>query len=226
MFQIAATIGYAKKYDVPFIFPTWTHQNEFEMPANFFQTKVTWKSHYQEPSFTYKEIPFQPDCALYGYFQSWKYFEHCQDYIAEIFTPKDAEDPRLFRNLCCIHVRRGDYLKFPDYHPLQSIDYYKKAMELIPARKYIIFSDDVKWCESNFIGDQYVVTEAASSAIDFKIMMACNHFILANSSFSWWAAWLSPHDDKVVVVPENWFGSKIKETNPTHDLIPYNWIRI
>lgn len=226
LFQASAAIGYAKKYNVPFIFPKWKHQNEFQIPESVFVNKneIKNKNRYIEKSFTYSEIPFKENCDLHGYFQSWKYFNHCENYIRQVFTPKEAEDPSFFRDTCCIHVRRGDYLKFKNYHPVQTMDYYNKAIEKIPCNKFLIFSDDVKWCKKNFIGKKFIVSEPASSLIDFKMMIACNHFIIGNSSFSWWAAWLSEHDDKVIVAPNNWFGSKLIKTNPTHDLIPPEWI--
>lgn len=226
MFQIAATIGYAKKHNDTFLFPKWKHQNEFELPNDLFvpKGKIKCSNKFHESAFTYSEIPYKPNCDLHGYFQSWKYFDHCQDYIREVFTPKDAEDPDLFRGICSVHVRRGDYLKFPDFHPTQDMQYYRKAMEQVPAKRFLIFSDDVKWCERNFIGNEFIVSEPASSAIDFKMQMACEHHIIANSSFSWWAAWLGDNQEKVVVAPKNWFGKKLAPTHPTHDLIPPEWV--
>jgi hypothetical protein len=136
------------------------------------------------------------------------------------------DDTNLFRGVCGIHVRRGDYLKFPDIHPTQPIEYYNQAMELIPAKKFLIFSDDVSWCRQNFKGDRFTVTDEASMEVDFRMMTACNYFIIANSSFSWWAAWLSEHEDKVVVSPKKWFGKEIEKSSPIIDLIPPEWIKI
>jgi len=228
MFQIAATVGYAKKYNVPYMFPKWKHQNEFELPNENFVHKraLRFKNKHNEPGYTYSEIPFKPEMNLHGYFQSYKYFDHCKDYIKQIFTPKEPEDTELFRGICAIHVRRGDYLKFPKFHPVQTMEYYHKAMEKVSCNRYLIFSDDVKWCERHFKGNEFIVSEPASSAIDFKMMMACEKFIIANSSFSWWAAWLGEAEEKVVVAPKNWFGKKLAPTHPTKDLIPEDWIQI
>lgn len=226
MFQIAATIGYAKKYDVPFFFPEWEHQKEFSLPESFFLPKksIHFSSEIREARYTYSDLPFQKDCSLSGYFQSWKYFDHCSDYIREIFTLREKENNITFKGLCAVHVRRGDYLQFPDHHPTLDMSYYKAAMERVPASKFLIFSEDVQWCRENFVGPQFIVTEPASSAIDFKMQMSCNHFIIGNSSFSWWAAWLGTHSDKVVIAPKKWFGPALEATHPTHDLIPPDWV--
>lgn len=228
-FEAAATIGYAKKYNVPFKFPKWEHQSWIELDDKYFVSKneIQPKNRYAEPSYRYTEIPFKPNCDLHGYFQSWKYFEHCQDYIREVFALKNKEVSEYFKDTCCVHVRRGDYVKFQKFHPVQTMDYYRAAMERIPCERFLVFSDDVLWCRKNFRGnDNVIVSEPASAEVDFCIMQACNHFVIGNSSFSWWAAWLSEHEDKVVVAPSNWFGPKLKKTNPIDDLIPPEWILI
>ena len=228
LFEVAATIGYSKKYNIPFVFPEWNDKKLFNIPDNFFVNKknINTKNQYNEPCFTYREIPYFEDVNLFGYFQSYKYFEHCQDYIRELLTPKNMDDINLFRGVCGIHVRRGDYLKFPNIHPTQTMDYYNKAIELIPANKFLVFSDDVGWCKQNFKGSRFVVTEEVSGDVDFRMLTACNYFIISNSSFSWWAAWLSAHEDKVIISPKKWFGKELDKSSPIVDLIPPEWIQI
>lgn len=228
LFQCAATIGYSKKYNVPCVFPPWNDSKLFNLPNNFFTPRknISIKHTHKEQNYTYTEIPYFEDCNLFGYFQSWKYFSHCQDYVRTVLTPKNADDSNLFRGMCAIHVRRGDYLNLQDYHPVQSIEYYKQAVQHIPCKKFVVFSDDVGWCKHNFIGNEFVVSENASAEVDFRMMSRFNHFIIGNSSFSWWAAWLSEHEDKVIVCPEKWFGKNLEKINPTTDLIPEEWIKI
>jgi len=137
--------------------------------------------------------------------------------------PKEPDDPNLFRGICSIHVRRGDYLKLKNHHPVQGLGYYKEAMKLVPCDKFLVFSDDVKWCKKVFNGDQFIVSEPAPQEVDFNMMIACSHHIIGNSSFSWWAAYLGDNPDKVVVAPKNWFGPKLAETHKLDDLIPPNW---
>jgi hypothetical protein len=223
LFQIYATIGYAKKYNVPFVFPKWEHQDMFNLPEGSFVDKglINVSNHYQESSYSYKDIPFQDACSLSGYFQSWKYFEHCKEYIRSILLPQPIEE---LKEYCCVHVRRGDYLKYPNHHPTQTMQYYLQATKMVPVKKFLIFSDDVEWCKYNFKDNIFIINETSSLSSDFRKMCSCSHFIIANSSFSWWPAWLNQSDNKVVVAPSNWFGPKLKKTNPTSDLIPPEWI--
>jgi hypothetical protein len=226
LFQAAAVIGYAKKYNVPFCFPKWEHQSLINIPSNYFVNKESIKvdTYFQELSYTYSDIPFQgSNCSLSGYFQSWKYFEHCKDYIREIFSPSPIKE---LKDYCCIHVRRGDYLRYPNHHPIQTMHYYHDAMLQIPVKKFLVFSDDVGWCKQNFIGKEFTVNETVSLASDFQKMCSCSHFIIANSSFSWWPAWLGKEENKVVIAPRNWFGPAIKLSNPITDLILPEWFLI
>lgn len=224
-FQLAATIGYSKKYNVPFCFPKWEHQSLTHIPDDCFVDKasICVSTHFQEPKYTYTSIPFQDSCSLSGYFQSWKYFEHCQEHIQKMLYPTTDVD---LKEYCCIHVRRGDYLKYPDHHPTQTMQYYLKAIEQIPVKKFMVFSDDVEWCKQKFKSDIFTINETSSVASDFRKMCTCSYFIIANSSFSWWSAWLSKSKCKVVVAPSNWFGPKLNTSNPITDLIPPGWIII
>lgn len=225
LFQIAATIGYAKKYNVPFVFPKWEHQSLLSISSDYFVDKSTIRAttRFQEPRYTYTNIPFQDNCSLSGYFQSWKYFHHCQEYIRQHLCPTHIED---LKDYCCIHVRRGDYLRYPEHHPTQTIQYYMSAIEKIPVKKFMVFSDDAAWCKQHFTGVDFTVNDTSSVASDFQRMTSCGYFIIANSSFSWWPAWLSKNEGKVVVAPSNWFGPKLNVSNPIADLIPPEWVLI
>lgn len=225
LFEISATIGYAKKYNVPYVFPKWEHQDYFQIPKELFINKEDIKidNQYNEPCFTYQEIPYQDNCSLYGYFQSWKYFSHCADFIRDMLSPAPVEDCSEY---CCVHVRRGDYLKYPLHHPTQPIEYYLKAAERIPSNKFLVFSDDPGWCKQNFKDPKFTINETSSLVSDVRKMISCSNFIIANSSFSWWMAWLSRNANKVVIAPNNWFGPKLSETHPISDLIPPKWILI
>lgn len=231
LFQIAATIGYAKKHNETFSFPRWPYQNNIKLGklGCFTDIKnIKTKSKYEEPCFDYREIPYQEDLDLFGYFQSYKYFSHCDDFIKELLMPVRLDDPDLFRGICAIHVRRTDYLKYPDHHPFPGMDYYKKAMAMIPqAKKFLIFSDDLLWCKNNFKDLRCIIpTEMADSITDFKMMTACQYHIIANSSFSWWSAYLSEPDERVVISPKTWFGPVLSPTHPTNNFIPQGWISL
>lgn len=184
-------------------------------------------------------LSFNGDLYLDGYWQSPKYFESFEDEIRKDFTFKNlpaqnTED--LAReienaNSLCIHVRREDYVGNKN-HEVVNKEYYLKGIEYIKNHtlidKIYIFSDDTEWCKNNlqfefptmFVGDEYA--EEKSEGHMF-LMSKCKNFIIANSSFSWWAAWLSHNKEKIVICPKQWFPD---ESINTSDLIPENWIRI
>ena len=145
---------------------------------------------------------------------------------AEASVASKDDEPSLFRGVCGVHVRRGDYLHLANAHPVLGIDYYREAMGRVPASKFLVFSDDVGWCKENFRDPKCVVTDPADTIVDFSMLRLCNHQIIGNSSFSWWAAWLNPHEDKVIVAPSKWFGPSLAPTHPTKDLIPVSWVTV
>lgn len=176
---------------------------------------------YVEPSFSYDELPAtSADVVLDGYFQSEKYFSDCKDIIRKEFTFRNQSTYKVPSSSCSIHVRRGDYLKLQNHHPICDMNYYTKAMEIIKADNYLIFSDDPAWCSDNFKGDQFTVISGNSSSRDMQIMSQCDNHIIANSSFSWWGAWLNNNKNKIIYAPKNWFKNK---TICTDDLIPKSW---
>ena len=132
----------------------------------------------------------------------------------------------LNQNTCSIHVRRGDYLNLSEHHPLCDIEYYKDAMEHMPNDTvYLVFSDDISWCKENFLGDNYIFIEDNSDIFDLYLMSLCHNNIIANSSYSWWGAWLNNNKNKIVVSPKMWFGPA-KVGLDTKDVHCKNWIKI
>jgi hypothetical protein len=230
LFQIAATVGYARKHGDNFLFPKWQYQDAFEIGklGCFGNPRCIQFSKYVEPKFAYTEIPKIQNIDLYGYFQSPKYFQHCEGEIKKLLTPSEnKDDPAMFRGICSVHVRRGDYVHLSHCHPPLTMDYYRAAMDKVPASRFMIFSDDVAWCRENFGHDsRCIVTDPADPVVDFSLQRICNYNIIANSSFSWWAAWLNPHEDKVIVAPSKWFGPSLEKDHPTNDLIPESWVRV
>tara|TARA_R110000851_G_scaffold116894_4_gene243370 strand:- start:5281 stop:6009 length:729 start_codon:yes stop_codon:yes gene_type:complete len=179
---------------------------------------------YREPKFTFSQIPTHiPDLILEGYFQSEKYFKDLEEDIREEFTFKKTPVRDIPKNTCSIHVRRGDYVKLENHHPLCSLDYYTKAMSLIPSDKYMIFSDDNDWCRENFKQEKVEIVSGNTADEDLQLMSLCDNHIIANSSFSWWGAWLSDGRGKVVA-PKQWFGAKGPDSSK--DLIPNEWVTV
>lgn len=223
LFQISATMSLALKNNDSYGFYNWSYKNLFNLDFCFFET-IEPKMTYKENGFHYTPIPYKQDMDLVGYFQSEKYFREHKNLIIETLTPRYESDPE--DGLCGIHVRRGDYLNLKDYHYNLNLDYYHRAMSEVNAKKYIIFSDDIKWCKSNFIGKQFIFSEGKKEHEDLAIMAKkCEHMIIANSSFSWWGAYLNKNQNKIVIAPKTWFGPELKG-HDTKDLLPENWIKI
>jgi hypothetical protein len=227
MFQIAATLGMSRRSDESALFPDWKYRPHFKLTGcKFLGHKPRCDHLYEEPCYAYHEIPWRQNCDLSGYFQSERYFDNCKELVREAFTPTEPEDETLFRGTCGVHVRRTDYLKFGDCYTLLGPDYYYQAAEKVPAEKFVVFSDDLKWCHENLKDSRFLITDLAPDYVDFRMLMAMDHQIIANSSFSWWAAWMNDNPDKVVVAPKNWFGPKLSPTHPIDDLIPKGWVLI
>jgi len=124
-----------------------------------------------------------------------------------------------------LHIRRTDYLTSNGYHPVQTIEYYKNALNLIgDYDNLFIFSDDIDWCKSNLNFKNMIFRENNSEIEDLFLMSYCKNNIIANSTFSWWAAWLNDNKDKKVIAPAKWFGNEanLNEEN----IIPASWIKI
>jgi hypothetical protein len=192
------------------------------------------KKIYQEPFFHYKDIPYQENLILSGYFQSEKYFVENQNFIRNLFDV-DEQSKKIIEKIistdilyksCSLHIRRGDYLSYPDHHPVCDIEYYKNAMNFISNKTIILFSNDIDWCKKNLIldGKELIYIENNFDYIDLWMMSLCENNIIANSSFSWWGAWLNKNNNKIVVAPKKWFGNALQHN--TKDLYPEKWIVI
>jgi len=208
----------------------------FQISDKYLINNIAANTLYQEPNFHFNPEVFNiPDGTnLHGYFQSEKYFEHCINLIKEQFTfkpdiiNKAKSILKTWNNVetVSIHVRVGDYKHQQHFHPVQSQEYYAKALNYFVDKDYqfICFTDDKEYCKHLFQGDNIYFSEE-DQFIDLCLMSLCDHNIIANSSFSWWGAWLNNNIDKKVIVPKNWFGSSYTQNN-TKDLYCKNWILI
>jgi glycosyltransferase involved in cell wall biosynthesis len=196
-----------------------------------------------------KQFNFDPSIGdlhgelyLDGYWQSAYYFNDTEEFIRTAYCLKTVPDERNLRmetivtnsESVAIHVRRMDYVKNPEvnsFHGVLEAAYYLKAVRLL-QEKYtdlhlFLFSDDPLWVAENLKFDvpSTVIqhNDSSQSHMDMWLMSRCKHQIIANSSFSWWAAWLNQYPNKTVVAPLNWFADKNRNTN---DLIPTSWIRL
>ena len=189
---------------------------------------------YREMNFFYDDsfnlIEKNKSVDLYGYFQSEKYFSHCKDLIRNQFTFKkhitDSVDNFISEtnlnmdNYISVHIRRGDYLNLQDYHPIQSSEYYIKSMEYFEGKDFIIFSDDIDWCKQQpYFSKNNTVYSEMDEHQDLCLMSKCSGHIIANSSFSWWGAWLSGNE---TIAPLKWFG--LNGPKNWNDIYCENWI--
>lgn len=206
--------------------------------------KITpWRYHgchgYQETSAKIDSNFYQlPNhTILDGFFQSPFYFKDIKDILRNEFNFSDLVIPlesqlledELSRQITVsLHVRRGDYVNIaptqclPENYHQTAIQYYQARF---PGIKFCVFSDDIAWCKSAFEGSEFIfcdlVGSQRSALHDLRLMSACNHHIIVNSSYSWWGAWLNSKPDKIVVAPKYW----MKNLEST-DILESDWIRI
>lgn len=186
----------------------------------------------------HKDYLYWNNIYLDGYWQSPMYFEDIRDVILSNYTFKNLDYDLTFEaqdylniiansNSVSIHIRRGDYLAesnrmLPDSYYSNAIHY---VLSNIDNPTFFIFSDDIEWCKNNLdIAGEHIFIEyiePCKSYIDMYLMTQCNHNIIANSSFSWWGAWLNDNPNKIVIGPKNWFndGTEI-------DIYPDSWVKI
>lgn len=178
-----------------------------------------------------------------GYWQSEKYFSMYENEIRTDFLMKIAPNEYYTKILAhvkqslsvSVHFRRGDFVSDAgtnEFHGLCDLDYYKRAILYIekqyPSVTFFMISDDITWVKNEFGYAENIVFVENNQGPDFedmRLMSQCKHNIIANSSFSWWGAWLNENKNKTVIAPERWYGNKNSQEQ-TSDLIPQSWIRL
>lgn len=236
--HFSVTIKEASQNELPFIF-----RKNFK---NFrLISKLLDKTLYPCRLITQKQFNFDAyylekikNAHYWGSWQSEQYFSGVKGTIKNNFTFKKSDFSALEKNIyqqinssnaICLHVRRGDYVG-SKLHCVCDISYYQQAIKLIAEKienpHFFIFSDDILWCKNNAssIGWQHEFINTGEAWRDFRLMSYCKHFIIANSSFSWWAAYLGKHEEKIVISPSKWFTKDYKYD--ITNLKPSNWISI
>lgn len=177
-----------------------------------------------------------------GYWQSYYYFNSIREILLNDFQLKDIPNVNIYsfinkitnQNSVSVHIRRGDYVSNPKHmenHGLCSPKYYYHAIDYICNKienpVFYFFSDEINWVEKNIKINYPAIyikaTPAEKDFYDLYMMSLCKHNIIANSSFSWWGAWLNKNSDKIVVAPKKWMNDSSIDTT---DLIPENWVRL
>lgn len=203
--------------------------------------RITMK--YEWKCMAYDERVFTDTRNLYliGYWQTEHYFSSIRNEILKAFAfpsfTSNSQNETLSKELqqrcsVAVHIRRGDYLKISNTSGICTIDYYKKAIAYMQKSSspelFAIFSDDIDWCMEQFgaiIGNTDIRfvnwNKGKESYLDMQLMSLCKHNIIANSSFSWWGAWLNNNPNKIVIAPSRWMNSE-----GWSEIIPKDWITI
>lgn len=202
---------------------------------------------YREQSIAYDQAVLKlPDnTILDGYWQTEKYFKPLRKELLKELEPSAAPSKKnavIIKQIedtesVWLHVRRGDYATHAEtnaMHGLKDVAYYEKALQTLLKKlpksrhKHIslfVCSNDIAWCKKN-LAFPYPITyvENQLGSDDMRVVKHCKHDILANSTFSWWGAWLNPNPNKIIIAPKQWFNDKTM--NSTNDIVPRDWIRL
>jgi len=255
MFKLAASISLSLDNDVEYLFSTEflrpisteTPKPGFDPDYSVYRDNVLrnisfieklpipYRTHYEPVSFNYGQITYNKgeNLLLHGYYQSEKYFINNKDFIVNLFKPTNEIKEQILKVIpnvkdsISIHIRQGDYLNSPSYHPQQSIDYYSLAINLLGVNKnYLIFSDGLDDIKDmfNFIPNKQFIS-LGKDYLDLYAMSMCEHNIICNSSFGWWGAYLNENKNKKVIAPNTWFGPSSSHLSSS-DIIPDDWIKI
>ena len=175
--------------------------------------------------FHYQPIVVKDNSFFDGFFQSEKYFPN-RKFIQKLFEPSDEVKSYLknkygdVSNYTSLHVRRADYIQKASFHPPCSMEYYERALDMIQGN-VLVFSDDLNWCKENFLGNRFTFISGNRDYQDLFLMSMCKNNIIANSSFSWWGAWLNTNLNKKVIAPKKWFGPQLPLSSD--DIYPNTW---
>ena len=249
LFQIATAYAYSLDHNLPFSIPDLVQKTTFGIPHNakeLFLPKIPsytpgaplliWK----EPTYNYSPIPFYSQIELRGYFQSERYFAHRRNEIVDLFSPPDSikqtiltKYPLLLSGNLTVGVQIRDYRKeLPsgDFYALVERKYFTKAFALFPENTLFFVSSNnpsfAKECTEG-LAQNIIHLNETDYILEFYALTLCKSFIISNSTFGWWAAWLGTDENKVVIAPDPWFAPPLDNETMKQDLFPatYHIIR-
>lgn len=197
------------------------HNFYMRIYTHFYPTMKTEVREKESKPFNEEILKLEGDYYYNGYWADHRYFDNCTDELFKEFslkTPLDDKNRMLLEDnkakyVCSLHVRRGDYLNTPEYRGICDLNYYKQAIDIVISKvnkpiRFFVFSNDISWCKDNLLnsfGNNDVVyvdwNKGNDSYKDMYLMSRCNANIIANSSFSWWGAYLNQTPDKIVISP-------------------------
>ena len=235
MHQVATTYAYSLRHKMDYAIPK--HELDYgvlfpNINTEPIETSGLYK-HNEPPTQYYSAIPYRVNILIEGYFQSEKYYADYRNEVVKLFDlPYNMN-----KGVVSIHVRRGDYVQHANVFPPVGSGYLGKAVKAFTDNGFThfkVFSDDIEWCKEHFqyyTGATFEYSNGTKGDIyqdlqDMIDMSCCEHNIIANSTFSWWSAWLNQNPNKIVVCPSalNWFGTR-SQIN-TKDYIPTGWEQI
>lgn len=237
LFQISHVLGKSFKYNATSIFPKYqisptseiTHEylNTIFKNLEFVDENDIFFTEISENSFEYSDLGSVKENSKYlGYFQSKKYWEEYEYQIQDLFQPDDQTKKQLFskypqlnnENTLSIHLRRSDYLNYPEIHPVVSIDYIKNAVNCIGDYSYVfIFSDDIDFAKKTFDLKNMIFVNEGVDYLELWLMSLCKNNIISNSTFSWWGCFLNKNPQKKIIAPSLWFGPKGPKENDIYE---------
>lgn len=230
--EAATSMAYALRHKLDFSMPNQGMRDKYWNPVycthlcnenynpNLEEIRIWENGHH------YQELPFEEswrhkNIIIEGYRQSEKYFKDFRDEILYLMNFPYKKNT----GYVCIHWRRGDYVLLTDKHPVVTVEYYEKAMEMFDGYRFKVFSDDINFCKEQ-LKHRSDVEYSTNDDVerDFIEMQNCEHFINSSSTFSWAAAWHSQSCNKKIITPRLWFteGYHLE----TKDIIPDSWIKL
>lgn len=238
LFFVASTIGIALKNRTTYSFGSnmgyggidYSIIFENQLPTS----NQTFSNVYHQNGFNYSDIILTNDSEIKGYFQSEKFFKHCEFEIKKQFKFKEfvvnevvQKYPNI-KNSASIHIRRGDYLNQLDYHPVIGFSYYKNFISnhTSDCEKIYVFSDDIEWCKNVFVDDRFIFPnfDDNNDLYSFVLLSQSKKIAISNSTYSWWASWLNQNENKqIYCFPHNKWFSKMYSNLNTEDILPKEW---
>jgi SAM-dependent methyltransferase len=225
LFQIASTLGLAEAHGAQAAFPAWAYEPYFETPIPHGPMQSV---QVQERFFHHHDWGLPGSCDLVGYLQSEKYFGSTRLKLRPAFIEEQkARFPDLFqRETICIQVRRGDYVNNPNYYQLPAIFYLSALIAHFPHWQdcnLLVTSDDLEYCRVHFEGlPNAYFTDGLSDIESLALASACDHFIISNSTFGWWCAWLGEKPQSKIVHSGHMFAGKLARKD-ARDARPERW---
>lgn len=239
LFELASCYGIANKSGRKLVLPEWQYQEFFKgkveiVPRNILPFEVRELGFAYCGDYMYSRLANdKPHIDVSGYFQSEKYFKHCVDDVRKFFSWEESKfehirekyEHLLHGNTVAIHVRRGDYVGHSGYIPLP-MKYYIDALREIDNRStVVVFSDDIDWCKRSFslIAAKIEFIEGNRNIDDLYLMSKMRNFIIANSTFSWWGAWLGEKNGGKIIHPGALFAGAMADYD-IKDYFPDRWV--